>query len=155
MLFYQVGNIFQHLSLTLLMIVIIMNNKENYASVLVNNEEVLVNVEDVKAGDIIIVKPGGKVPLDGKIISGHSYLDLSSLNGESMPKEVSINDEVLSGSINQNSVLTIKVSKIYEDSTIARIFELVESATKRKAKSENFITKFAKYYTPIVVIVLY
>lgn len=153
MLFYQVGEFFQHLAVdrSRKSITELMNLKENFAYILINGEERQVNVEDVKVNDVIVVRPGGKIPLDGIVINGSSYLDLSSLNGESMLKAVNVNDEVLSGSINKNSALTIKVTKAYEDSTVAKILELVENATKRKAKSENFITKFAKYYTPIVL----
>ncbi|MDD4583355.1 MAG: heavy metal translocating P-type ATPase, partial [Eubacteriales bacterium] len=112
-----------------------------------------VNPQDVKINDQILVKPGEKIPLDGVIINGQSVLDTSALTGESMPKEVSTGQDALNGCINLTGTLTIRVTKEYEDSTVAKILDLVENAESRKAKVENFITRFARYYTPAVVII--
>ena len=155
MLFYQVGEFFQSYAVdkSRKSIVSLMDIRPDYANVKRNNEISKMNREEVKNGEKIIVKPGEKIPLDGKIIKGNSMLDTSALTGESLPREVKENDEVLSGCINQNGLLEIEVTKEFGESTVSKILDLVENASSKKSKSENFITKFAKYYTPAVVII--
>ena len=155
MLFYQVGELFQSYAVdkSRKSIASLMDIRPDYANVKRNNEISKINPEEVKIGETIIVKPGEKIPLDGKIIKGTSMLDTSALTGESLPREVKENDEVLSGCINQNGLLEIEVTKEFGESTISKILDLVENASSKKSKSENFITKFAKYYTPAVVII--
>ena len=155
MLFYQVGEFFQSYAVdkSRKSIVSLMDIRPDYANVKRNNEISKMNPEEVKIGEKIIVKPGEKIPLDGKIIKGNSMLDTSALTGESLPREVKENDEVLSGCINQNGLLEIEVTKEFGESTVSKILDLVENASSKKSKSENFITKFAKYYTPAVVII--
>ena len=155
MLFYQVGELFQSYAVdkSRKSIASLMEIRPDYANVKRNNEISKINPEEVKIGEIIIVKPGEKIPLDGKIIKGNSMLDTSALTGESLPREVKENDEVLSGCINQNGLLEIEVTKEFGESTVSKILDLVENASSKKSKSENFITKFAKYYTPAVVII--
>lgn len=130
----------------------LMDIKVDYANVKVNNELVSTKVEDIKINDIIVVKAGEKIALDGIVIKGNSELDNSSLTGESKLVEVSKNDTVLSGAINVSGILEIKVTSIYEDSTVYKILELVENATDKKAKTENFVSKAAKIYTPTVMV---
>ena len=155
MLFYQVGELFQNYAVdkSRKSITSLMDIRPDYANVKRNNEISKINPEEVKIGETIIVKPGEKIPLDGKIIEGTSMLDVSALTGESLPREVKENDEVLSGCINQNGLLEIEVTKEFGESTVSKILDLVENASNKKSKSENFITKFAKYYTPAVVII--
>ena len=155
MLFYQVGELFQSYAVdkSRKSIASLMDIRPDYANVKRNNEISKINPEEVKIGETIIVKPGEKIPLDGKIIKGNSMLDTSALTGESLPREVKENDEVLSGCINQNGLLEIEVTKEFGESTVSKILDLVENASSKKSKSENFITKFAKYYTPAVVII--
>lgn len=155
MLFYQVGELFQSYAVdkSRESIASLMNIRPDYANLLKNNQEEKVDPNEVKIGDIIIVKPGEKVPLDGKVIEGTSMLDTSALTGEAIPRRSKTGDEILSGCINQEGLLKIQVTKEYGESTVSKILDLVENASNRKAKSENFITKFAKYYTPIVVII--
>ena len=155
MLFYQVGELFQSYAVdkSRKSIVSLMDIRPDYANVKRNNEISKINPEEVKIGETIIVKPGEKIPLDGKIIKGNSMLNTSALTGESLPREVKENDEVLSGCINQNGLLEIEVTKEFGESTVSKILDLVENASSKKSKSENFITKFAKYYTPAVVII--
>ena len=155
MLFYQVGELFQSYAVdkSRKSIASLMEIRPDYANVKRNNEISKINPEEVKIGETIIVKPGEKIPLDGKIIKGNSMLDTSALTGESLPREVKENDEVLSGCINQNGLLEIEVTKEFGESTVSKILDLVENASSKKSKSENFITKFAKYYTPAVVII--
>lgn len=129
----------------------LMNIRPDYANVEINGELIKKNPEDVKIGDIIKVKAGEKIPLDGKIIDGEASIDTSALTGESVPRTVKMGDKAVSGCINTNGVLTIKVEKEFGQSTVSKILELVEHASSKKAKAENFITKFARYYTPIVV----
>ena len=128
-----------------------MDIRADYANVLRDGKEVKVSPEEVFIGESIIVKPGERVPLDGIILEGTSFIDTSALTGESVPREVTIGNEILSGSINNNGVLKVKVYKEFRESTVARILELVENASNKKAPTEKFITKFAKVYTPIVV----
>lgn len=129
----------------------LMNIRPDYANVEINGELIKKNPENVKIGDIIKVKAGEKIPLDGKIIDGEASIDTSALTGESIPRTVKMGDKAVSGCINTNGVLTIKVEKEFGQSTVSKILELVEHASSKKAKAENFITKFARYYTPIVV----
>lgn len=129
------------------------NIKPDYANLKVNNNIEKVSPESVKIGDLIIVKPGKKVPLNGKIIEGNSTFDTHTLTGESIPRDIISGDEVLSGYINISSLITIKISKPFYGSTISKILDLVENATSKKSKTEQFITKFARYYTPSVVII--
>ena len=155
MLFYQVGELFQSYAVdkSRKSISSLMDIRPDYANVKRENEVLKVSPEDVKIGELIVVKPGEKVPLDGVIEEGKSMLDTSSLTGESIPQDVSAGDSVLSGCINKSGLLTIKVTKEFGESTVSKILDLVENASSKKSKSENFITKFAKYYTPAVVII--
>ena len=155
MLFYQVGEMFQSYAVdkSRKSIASLMDIRPDFANIKKNGSIEKVSPDKISIGDIIIVKPGEKVPLDGTIVDGNSMLDTSALTGESVPREVSIGDEVLSGSINQNGLIEIKVTKSFGESTVSKILDLVENASSKKSKSENFISKFAKYYTPIVVVI--
>ena len=155
MLFYQIGELFQSYAVdkSRKSIASLMDIRPDYANVFRNEKIEKVNPEEVKIGDTIIVKPGEKIPLDGTIIEGTTTLDTKALTGESLPREAKEGDQVLSGCINLNGVIKIKVEKEYGESTVSKILDLVENASSKKSKSENFITKFAKYYTPIVVII--
>ena len=155
MLFYQIGELFQSYAVdkSKKSIASLMDIRPDFANVYRNGKIEKVNPNEVKIGETIIVKPGEKIPLDGVIEEGTTTLDTKALTGESIPKEVTLKDEVLSGCINLNSVIKIKVEKEFEKSTVSQILDLVENASSKKSKSENFITKFAKYYTPIVVII--
>ena len=154
MLFYQIGELFQSYAVdkSRKSIASLMNIRPDFANVKRDNQIIKVNPEEVKIGETIVIKPGEKIPLDGIVVDGNSLIDTSALTGESIPKEVDSGDEVLSGCINQNGLLTIKVEKEFGKSTVSKILDLVENASSKKSKSENFISKFAKYYTPIVVI---
>ena len=154
MLFYQVGELFQDYAVdkSRKSIASLMDIRPDVAFVKRDGKIEKVSPEEVKIGETIVVKPGEKVPLDGKVIEGTSMLDTSALTGESIPRDANVGDEVLSGCINKNGVLTVEVEKEFGESTVSKILDLVENASSRKAKTENFITKFAKYYTPIVVI---
>ena len=154
MLFYQIGEFFQDYALdkSRKSISSLMDIRPDYANVVRGKDTVKVNPSEVKIGDIILVKSGEKIPLDGIVESGDSALNTSALTGESKLRKVDIGDEVLSGSINISGILKIKVTKEFSESTVSKILELVENASNRKSESENFITKFARYYTPIVVI---
>lgn len=154
MLFYQVGEYFQELSVkrSRKSISELMDIRPEYATVKRNGVSLNVSPEDVAAGEIIIVKPGEKIPLDGVVTEGFSTIDTKALTGESLPKDVTTGDEVLSGCVNQNGMITVRVTKEFSDSTASKIIDLVENASSRKAPTENFITKFARYYTPVVVI---
>lgn len=155
MLFYQIGELFQSYAVdkSRKSISSLMDIRPDYANVIRNNKEEKVDPDDVKIGELIVVKPGEKIPLDGIIAEGTTMLDTKALTGESVPVEVKVNDEVLSGSINESGKILVKVSKEYGESTVSKILDLVENASSKKSKSENFITKFAKYYTPTVVII--
>lgn len=155
MLFYQIGEFFQDYALdkSRKSISSLMDIRPDYANVVKGKDTVKVNPSEVKIGDIILVKSGEKIPLDGIVESGDSALNTSALTGESKLRKVDIGDEVLSGSINISGILKIKVTKEFSESTVSKILELVENASNRKSESENFITKFARYYTPVVVIV--
>lgn len=151
---YQVGELFQSYAVgrSRKSITELMDIRPDYANIEKNGKIEKVSPETVKKEDIIIVKAGEKIPLDGIVIEGNSTLDTSALTGESVPRKVEIGNEALSGCINLNGVLKIRVTKQFEESTASKILDLVENASSRKSKSENFITKFAKYYTPFVVI---
>jgi len=154
MLFFQIGEIFEEYAedKSKKSIESLMQIKPDYANVKQNENIIKKSPEEVKIGDIIIIKPGEKVPLDGIVIRGESLLDTSALTGETIPRKVLENSEILSGSINTNGVLEIKVTKEFSESTVSKILELVENATEKKAHTEKFITKFAKVYTPIVIL---
>ncbi|AWK52971.1 cadmium-translocating P-type ATPase [Clostridium beijerinckii] len=153
MLFYQVGELFQDMAVnhSRKSISALMDIRPDFANLKTGNEIKKVSPEAVSVGDIILVKPGEKVPLDGIVIDGNSMVDTSALTGESVPREVVVGDNILGGVINKNGLLTIEVEKEFGDSTIAKILDLVQNASSKKAPTENFITKFARYYTPIVV----
>ena len=155
MLFYQVGEMFQSYAVgqSRRSISSLMDIRPDYANVLRNGEVITVSPEEVEIGEIIVVKAGEKVPLDGIVVEGNSMLDTSALTGESVPREVTVGSELLSGCININGLVNAKVTKLYSESTVTKILELVESASSRKSKSEKFITRFARYYTPIVVVI--
>ena len=155
MLFYQIGELFQSYAVdkSRKSIASLMDIRPDYANVKRKNEISKVNPEEVKIGETIVVKPGEKIPLDGKVINGESLIDTSALTGESVPRKAKIGDEVLSGSININGVIKLEVKKEFGESTVSKILDLVENASSKKSKSENFITKFARYYTPAVVII--
>lgn len=155
MLFYQIGELFQSYAVdrSRKSVASLMDIRPDYANVYREDEIERVDPDEVNIGEIILVKPGEKIPLDGIVVDGESMLNTQALTGESVPRKVTVNDEVLSGCINNDGKLKIKVSKEFEESTVSKILDLVENASSRKSKSENFISKFAKYYTPIVVIV--
>ncbi|MGO1369235.1 MAG: heavy metal translocating P-type ATPase [Senegalia sp. (in: firmicutes)] len=153
MLFYELGEIFQDIAVNRSRnsIKSLMDIRPDYANLLVDGDYKKVDPESVSIGDTIIVKPGEKVPLDGMVIEGKSMVDTSALTGESVPRSVKVNEDVLAGFINKNGLLTIEVSKTFGESTVAKVLDLVENAGNRKAPTEKFITKFARYYTPVVV----
>lgn len=153
MLFYQVGEYFQGLAVrrSRRSIADLMDIRPDYANIIMNGEITKVAPDSVKIGDIIIVKPGEKIPLDGVVIEGESMLDTTALTGESVPRKAVVTDTVLSGCVNQNGALTIEVTKTFGESTAAKILDLVENAAAKKAPAENFITTFSRYYTPAVV----
>ena len=155
MLFYQIGELFQSYAVdkSRKSISSLMDLKSDFANVFRNNNIEKVDPDEVKIGEIIVVKPGEKIPLDGIVKEGTSMIDTKALTGEPIPKKVNVGEEVLSGCINLEGVLKIEITKEYEESTVSKILELVENASSKKSKSERFITKFAKYYTPIVVII--
>lgn len=152
MLFYQIGELFQSYAVnkSRKSIIELMDIRSDYANVIRNGKHEKVDPNEVNIEEIILVKPGEKIPLDGVIVEGKSLLNTVALTGESVPRSVKENDEVLSGCINNEGILKIKVTKKFGDSTVSKILDLVENASNRKSKSEAFITKFAKYYTPIV-----
>ncbi|HYF84220.1 MAG TPA: heavy metal translocating P-type ATPase [Clostridia bacterium] len=153
MLFYQVGELFQNIAVnrSRSSIKALMDIRPDYANLISEGQLVQVSPEAVTVGSKVIVKPGERVPLDGRIIEGSSMVDTSALTGESIPREIGAGDEILSGFINKNGVLTVEVSKEYGESTVAKILDMVQNASSKKSHTENFITKFARYYTPIVV----
>ncbi len=155
MLFYQVGELFQDYAIakSKKSIASLMDIRPEYANILKNKEIKKVDPNTVKIDDIIVIKPGEKVPLDGVIIDGESLLDTKALTGETIPKRVLKDDHILSGAINTSGVIKVRVEKTFSNSTVSKILELVANATDKKTKEENFITKFAKVYTPIVVLV--
>ncbi|MBP3708149.1 MAG: cadmium-translocating P-type ATPase [Clostridia bacterium] len=155
MLFYQVGELFQSYAVdkSRKSISSLMDIRPDFANVERNGKIEKVDPDDVKIGEVIVVKPGEKIPLDGYVIEGQSSLDTKALTGESIPRDATEGEEVLSGCINLNGVIKIEVTKEYGESTVSKILDLVENASSKKSKSENFITKFARYYTPAVVII--
>ncbi len=155
MLFYQIGELFQSYAVdkSRKSIASLMDIRPDFANVERNGIIQKVEPDDVKVGEIVIIKPGEKVPLDGDVIEGKITLDTKALTGESLPKEITEGEEVLSGCINLNGVIKIRVKKEFGESTVSKILDLVENASSKKSKSENFITKFAQYYTPAVVLV--
>ena len=155
MLFYQIGELFQSYAVdkSRKSISSLMDIRPDYANVIRDGKEEKVDPDEVKIGEEIVIKPGEKIPLDGIILEGSTMLDTKALTGESVPVGAKENDEVLSGSINESGKILVKVTKEYGESTVSKILDLVENASSKKSKSENFITKFAKYYTPTVVII--
>ena len=155
MLFYQVGELFQDYAVdkSRKSIASLMDIRPDYANVVRDGKEEKVDPSEVKIGNSIIIKPGEKVPLDGVVIDGKTTLDTKALTGESVPREVQEGEQVLSGCINLSGVIKVEVTKEFGESTVSKILDLVENASSKKTKSENFITKFAAYYTPIVVII--
>lgn len=153
MLFYQVGEFFQDYAVgkSRKSISEMMDIAPDYANIMQNGELTKVDPYDVQIGSEIVVKVGERIPLDGIVVSGNSQLDTTALTGESVPRQVKTGSEVISGCVNMTGVLTIKTTKPFEESTVSRILELVENASDKKARTENFITRFARYYTPIVV----
>ncbi len=154
MLFYQVGELFQSIAVgrSRRSIAQLMDIRPDSANVLRDGELTEVSPEEVAVGELIAVRPGEKIPLDGVVTEGSSSLDTAALTGESVPRHVETGDEVISGCVNKTGLLTVRVTKPYGESTVAKILDLVENAASRKAKAENFITRFARYYTPAVVI---
>lgn len=154
MLFYQVGELFQNYAVgkSRQSISDMMNICPEYANIEEDGVLTQVDPDDVEVGTIIIVKPGERIPLDGIVTEGTSMIDTAALTGESVPRRATVGDEIISGCVNGSSTIKVKVTKAFEDSTVARILELVENASSKKAKVENFITRFAKYYTPVVTI---
>ena len=154
MLFYQLGELFQGIAVdnSRKSIIALMDIRPDYANLKTDTGIKKVNPEEIKVADIIVVKPGEKVALDGKIVNGSSTFDTSALTGESLPREAKAGDNVLSGFINKTGLIEIEVTKVFSESTVSKILNLVENASSKKSKTENFITKFAKYYTPAVVI---
>ena len=153
MLFYQIGEMLQSYAVgqSRRSISSLMDIRPDYANVLRNGEVLTISPEEVEIGEIIVIKAGERVPLDGIVVEGNSMLDTSALTGESLPREVIAGSELLSGCINMNGLLSAKVTKLYSESTVNKILELVENASSRKSKSEKFITRFARFYTPVVV----
>ena len=155
MLFYQVGELFQSYAVgkSRKSIASLMDIRPDYANVKKGDELVKVDPDEVQIGDIIVIKAGEKIPLDGKVIEGSSMIDTSALTGESVPREVEVGSDIPSGCININGVITAEVTKEFGESTVSKILDLVENASSKKSNSEQFITKFARYYTPVVVII--
>lgn len=155
MLFYQVGELFQSYAVgkSRKSIASLMDIRPDYANVKKGDELVKVDPDEVQIGDIIVIKAGEKIPLDSKVIEGSSMIDTSALTGESVPREVEVGSDILSGCININGVITAEVTKEFGESTVSKILDLVENASSKKSNSEQFITKFARYYTPVVVII--
>ncbi|MDO5845157.1 MAG: HAD-IC family P-type ATPase, partial [Methanocorpusculum sp.] len=154
MLFYKVGELFEDFAVnrSRKSIAELMDISPDYANVERGADILTVSPEDVKIGETILVKAGEKIPLDGVVLEGNSELNTSALTGESLPRAVAKGDSVISGCVNLSGLLKIKVEKEFGESTVSKILELVENASNKKSKAENFITKFARYYTPIVVI---
>jgi len=157
MLFYQIGELFQGIAVnrSRKSISSLLDIRPDFANVKRNETFQKISPDEVAIGDIILVKPGEKVPLDGKVIEGASMVDTSALTGESVPRDVKAGSDVLSGFINKNGALTIEVTKEFGESTVSKILDLVQNASSKKAPTENFITKFARYYTPVVVIIAF
>jgi len=154
MLFYQVGELFESIAVgkSRRSIAALMDIRPDHALVLRDGQEVLVAPEEVDIGELILVKPGEKIPLDGEIVKGQTTVNTAALTGESLPVDKGVGDTVISSSINLSSAITMRAQSLYENSTVAKILELVENSAQKKARAENFITRFARYYTPCVVI---
>ena len=154
MLFYQVGELFQSYAVgkSRQSIAAMMDICPQYANIEEDGNLVQVDPDDVEIGTVIVVKPGERIPLDGVVVEGTSMVDTAALTGESVPRKAQVGDDIISGCVNGSGTLKVKVTKAFEDSTVSKILELVENATSKKAKVENFITRFAKYYTPVVTI---
>lgn len=154
MIFYNLGELFQDIatSRSKKSIISLMNIKPKIANLKIDNEIKVVDPEELKVGDIIVVKPGEKVPVDGTIINGESFVNTSAITGESVPRKVTVDDEVLAGTVNENNLIELRVTKEFKDTAISEIIELIKNSNKNKSKTEKFITKFAKIYTPIVVV---
>ena len=152
MVFYQIGELFQSIAVgkSRKNIAALMDIRPDYANIMIDGEIEEVDPDDVEVGSEIIVNPGEKVPIDGIIVEGHTTLNTSTLTGESMPRDAQCGDEIYSGSINMSARITIKTTKEFGESTVSKILDLVENSSMKKSKTENFITKFAKYYTPVV-----
>ena len=155
MLFYQLGEFFQDAAVnnSRKSIKALMDIRPDYANLKIGDDIKKVSPMDIKVGDLIIIKPGEKVPLDGKVIEGFSMVDTTALTGESIPRDINTGDDILSGFINKNGLLTVEVSKEFGESTVSKILDLVQNASSKKAPTESFITKFARYYTPVVVFI--
>ena len=153
MVFYQIGELFQNIAVakSRKSIADMMNIVPTYANIEKDGQILTIDPDDVQIGDIMLIKTGEKIPIDGIIVDGTSTINTSAITGESIPKDVYVGDEVISGCVNTNKPLKVKATKNFEDSTVSKILELVENASEKKAKAEKFVTKFAKYYTPIVV----
>ena len=154
MLFYQVGELFQGYAVgkSRQSITAMMDICPEYANVEKDGELTQADPDDVEVGSVIVIKPGERIPLDGVVIEGESLIDTAALTGESVPRKASVGDEIISGCVNGSGTLKVRTTKEFDDSTVAKILELVENASSKKAKVENFITRFAKYYTPVVTI---
>ena len=154
MLFYQVGELFQSYAVgkSRQSIAAMMDICPQYANIEEDGNLVQVDPDDVEIGTVIVVKPGERIPLDGVVVEGTSMVDTAALTGESVPRKAQVGDDIISGCVNGSGTLKVKVTKAFEDSTVSKILELVENASSKKAKVENFITRFAKYYTPVVTI---
>lgn len=150
MLFYQVGELFQSYAVgkSRQSIAAMMDICPEYANIESEGKLVQVDPDDVEVGTIIVIKPGERIPLDGVVVEGESLIDTAALTGESVPRKAAVGDEIISGCVNGSGTLKVRTTKEFDDSTVAKILELVENANSKKAKVENFITKFAKYYTP-------
>lgn len=155
MLFYQVGELFESYAVgkTRRSIADMMDIAPDYANIEQDGQLVQVDPDDVAVGDLIVVKPGERIPIDGIVVSGTSQLDTAALTGESLPRNANEGDEVISGCVNMTGLLTIRTTKHFGESTVSRILELVENAAEKKARAESFITRFARYYTPVVVVI--
>lgn len=154
MLFYQVGELFQSYAVgrSRQSIAALMDIRPDYANIEQDGKLVQVDPEDVAVGDTIVIKAGEKIPLDGVVLEGSAAVDTAALTGESLPRDVDPGDDVVSGCINQSGLLKVRVTKVFGESTVAKILDLVENSSSKKARAENFITRFARYYTPVVVI---
>ena len=153
MLFYQVGELFQSIAVgkSRKSIAALMDIRPDSATVLRNGEELKVSPEEVQKGETVIIRAGEKIPLDGIVLEGETSVNTAALTGESLPRDIRTGDRVVSGSVNLSGVITVKTESLYRDSTVAKILDLVENSSAKKAKTENFITRFARYYTPCVV----
>ena len=151
MLFYQVGELFQSYAVdqSRKSITSLMDIRPDYANIEVDGQLRQVDPEDVAVGDTIVIKAGERIPLDGVVLEGTSNVDTAALTGESLPREAQPGDDVISGCVNLSGLLRVRVTKAFEESTVAKILDLVENSSSKKAKAENFITKFARYYTPL------